>query len=183
VTGKLPGASVFQGAPESWRQRPSGLTVTRHLSPRCLLAILLSVVLLLIGDVLFPWPMPDATSFTLVAHGGVHQTHPGREDGVTAETCTAELIDAPRYAYIENTIPSMAAAFAAGADAVELDIHRTTDGQLIVFHDWAPDDAESALRLIGAIGWLLSTAPYLQEAQERFAAILGMPGADKHPAV
>ena len=50
--------------------------------------------------------------------------------------------------------------------------------------DWfvATDDAGSALRLIGAIGWLLSTAPYLQEAQERFAAILGMSGADEHPA-
>lgn len=50
--------------------------------------------------------------------------------------------------------------------------------------DWfvATDDAGSALRLIGAIGWLLSTAPYLQEAEERFAAILGMPGVDEHPA-
>jgi glycerophosphoryl diester phosphodiesterase len=69
--------------------------------------------------------MPAAPSFTLVAHRGVHQTHPGREDGVTNETCTAELIDPPRHAYIENTIPSMAAAFAASADAVEIDIHRT----------------------------------------------------------
>jgi glycerophosphoryl diester phosphodiesterase len=58
---------------------------------------------------------------------------------VTDETCTAELIDPPRHAYIENTIPSMAAAFAAGANAVELDVHRTTDGQLIVFHDWTLD--------------------------------------------
>lgn len=43
-------------------------------------------------------------------------------------------------------------------------------------------DAESALRLVGAIGWLLSTAPFLQEAQERFAAILHMPGVDDFPA-
>nr|WP_068085626.1 glycerophosphodiester phosphodiesterase family protein [Pseudovibrio stylochi] len=33
----------------------------------------------------------------------------------------------------------MQAAFAAGARVVELDIHRTTDNQLAVFHDWQVD--------------------------------------------
>ena len=33
----------------------------------------------------------------------------------------------------------MRAAFAAGADIVELDIHPTTDGQFAVFHDWTLD--------------------------------------------
>ncbi len=40
---------------------------------------------------------------------------------------------------IENTIPSMAAAFAAGADVVELDVHLTPDGEFAVFHDWTLD--------------------------------------------
>ena len=33
----------------------------------------------------------------------------------------------------------MREAFARGATAVELDIHRTSDGNLVVFHDWALD--------------------------------------------
>lgn len=82
----------------------------------------------------FPWPMPPATSFTLVAHRGVYQTFP--LTGLTNETCTAAIIDPPTHIFLENTLPSMAAAFAAGADAVEIDLHRTADGQLVVFHDW-----------------------------------------------
>lgn len=106
---------------------------------RRVLAVIAIFVFLFTACVLFPWPMPAAPSFTLVAHRGVHQTHPGREAGVSNEACTADLIDPPRHGYIENTIPSMAAAFAAGADAVELDVHRTADEQLIVFHDWTLD--------------------------------------------
>ena len=30
----------------------------------------------------------------------------------------------------------MEAAFAAGADVVEFDVHPTTDGKFAVFHDW-----------------------------------------------
>jgi glycerophosphoryl diester phosphodiesterase len=33
----------------------------------------------------------------------------------------------------------MRAAFSAGADVVELDVHPTTDGQFAVFHDWTLD--------------------------------------------
>ena len=85
----------------------------------------------------FPWPIPPATSFTVVAHRGVHQTFP--LTGLTNETCTAAIINPPAHAYLENTLPSMAAAFADGADAVEIDLHRTADGQLVVFHDWTVD--------------------------------------------
>ncbi len=35
----------------------------------------------------------------------------------------------------ENTVPAMAAALAHGADGVELDIHRSADGTLVVHHD------------------------------------------------
>jgi glycerophosphoryl diester phosphodiesterase len=40
---------------------------------------------------------------------------------------------------LENTIASMQAAFDAGADVVELDIHPTTDGHFAVLHDWTLD--------------------------------------------
>jgi glycerophosphoryl diester phosphodiesterase len=35
----------------------------------------------------------------------------------------------------ENTVPAMAAALAHGADGVELDVHRSADGALVVHHD------------------------------------------------
>ncbi len=73
----------------------------------------------------------------LLAHRGVHQTFP--LNSVDNDTCTAAIIDPPRHAFIENTIPSMRAAFAAGADVVELDVHLTPDNQFAVFHDWTLD--------------------------------------------
>jgi glycerophosphoryl diester phosphodiesterase len=91
----------------------------------------------LIAYALFPWPMPPARSFELLAHRGVHQTFPLA--GLTGETCTAEIIHPPTHALIENTIPSMRAAFSYGATAIELDIHRTADAHLVVFHDWTLD--------------------------------------------
>lgn len=89
------------------------------------------------GYLWFPWPIPPAASFTVVAHRGVHQTFP--LTGLANETCTAAIIYPPTHAFLENTLPSMEAAFADGADAVEIDIHRTADGQLVVFHDWTLD--------------------------------------------
>jgi glycerophosphoryl diester phosphodiesterase len=80
---------------------------------------------------------PDNPQVTLIAHRGVHQTFP--RDGLDNDTCTAERIYPPEHAYIENTLQSMNAAFAAGADIVELDVHPTTDGQFAVLHDWTID--------------------------------------------
>ncbi|WP_242601406.1 glycerophosphodiester phosphodiesterase family protein [Pseudaestuariivita atlantica] len=73
----------------------------------------------------------------LIAHRGVHQTYAGPPPG--PETCTATPIEPATHGLIENTIPSMRAAFEAGADVVELDVHRTPDGVLAVFHDWTLD--------------------------------------------
>lgn len=73
----------------------------------------------------------------LLAHRGVHQTF--SSEGIENDTCTAERIRSPSHGFIENTIPSMRAAFDAGADIVEFDVHPTTDGQFAVFHDWTLD--------------------------------------------
>ena len=80
---------------------------------------------------------PPDGDVLLIAHRGVHQTF--SREGLTNETCTAERIFAPTHDYLENTLPSMAAAFEAGADIVELDVHPTTDGHLAVMHDWTVD--------------------------------------------
>jgi glycerophosphoryl diester phosphodiesterase len=74
---------------------------------------------------------------TLLAHRGLAQTY--EPTGIERDTCTATRIHPPEHPYLENTLPSMRAAFAAGADIVEFDIHPTTDGHFAVFHDWTVD--------------------------------------------
>jgi glycerophosphoryl diester phosphodiesterase len=73
----------------------------------------------------------------LIAHRGMHQNFDMA--GVQNDTCTATRIRAPIVPEIENTLPAMEGAFAAGADVVELDVHPTTDGRFAVFHDWTLD--------------------------------------------
>ncbi len=80
---------------------------------------------------------PPTGEAKLIAHRGVHQTY-SRED-LANDTCTAGRIAPPTHDFLENTLPSMAAAFELGADVVELDVHPTTDGKLAVFHDWTVD--------------------------------------------
>jgi glycerophosphoryl diester phosphodiesterase len=74
---------------------------------------------------------------TLLAHRGLAQTFD--LDGVTNDSCTATRIHAPTHPYLENTLASMEAAFRAGADIVEFDVHPTTDSRFAVFHDWTLD--------------------------------------------
>lgn len=60
-------------------------------------------------------------------------------EGIEGDTCTAERINKPEYPYLENTIPSMEAAFKAGADLVEFDVQPTKDNNFVIFHDWTLD--------------------------------------------
>ena len=84
------------------------------------------------------WLAPAQIGETrFIAHRGVHQNFD--LTGVEGDTCTATRIREPIVDEIENTIPAMQAAFDAGADFVELDVHPTTDGKLAVFHDWTLD--------------------------------------------
>ncbi len=97
--------------------------------------VLLAAVIWLNNTSLLSAPVKDSP--TLLAHRGLGQTF--TRDDLDAETCTATRIYPPEHAFIENTLQSMQAAFAAGADIVELDIHPTTDGHFAVFHDWTLD--------------------------------------------
>ncbi len=80
---------------------------------------------------------PVAGKPKLLAHRGLAQTF--SRVGLTGDTCTAARIHAPEHPFLENTLASMAAAFKAGADTVELDVHPTSDGHFAVFHDWTVD--------------------------------------------
>jgi glycerophosphoryl diester phosphodiesterase len=104
---------------------------------RALLALAVLAVSVYVFNASWRAAPPDDPQVDLIAHRGVHQTFP--RDGLDNDTCTAERIYPPEHAYIENTLQSMNAAFAAGADIVELDVHPTTDGQFAVLHDWTID--------------------------------------------
>lgn len=78
-------------------------------------------------------PEPSGTPI-LLAHRGIHQAYDRSNLG--NETCTAARMLPPTNQFLENTIPSIRASFAAGANALELDVHPTTDGEFADFHDW-----------------------------------------------
>ena len=80
---------------------------------------------------------PMTSGPQLLAHRGLGQDY--AREGLTSETCTAARMLRPEHPYLENTIPSMQAAFDFGADVVELDVHPTLDGRFAVFHDWTVD--------------------------------------------
>ncbi len=100
------------------------------------LVFLALAVLVFLNNTSLLGPAPSG-HLTILAHRGIAQRF--AETGLTANTCTATRMLPPRNGFLENTLPSMRAAFAAGADIVEFDIHPTTDGQFAVFHDWTLD--------------------------------------------
>lgn len=102
---------------------------------RVVLAILVFLAVAWLANA--SWWSSYTARTTILAHRGLHQTY-SRED-LERDTCTANRIHPPEHEYLENTLDSMAAAFALGADVIEFDIHPTTDGQFAVFHDWTLD--------------------------------------------
>lgn len=102
-----------------------------------LLGLALAIVAVWIYNASWRVAPPEGAQVRLIAHRGVHQTF--RREGLERDTCTAQRIHPPVHDYIENTVRSMQAAFALGADVVELDVHPTTDGHLAVMHDWSLD--------------------------------------------
>nr|WP_244574468.1 glycerophosphodiester phosphodiesterase family protein [Cohaesibacter sp. ES.047] len=76
-------------------------------------------------------------SAKILSHRGLHQTYHRRN--LQSKTCTADRIDEPTHGYLENTLPSIKAAFDAGADVVEIDVYLTADKRWAVFHDWTID--------------------------------------------
>ncbi|MFI9552317.1 glycerophosphodiester phosphodiesterase family protein [Nonomuraea endophytica] len=98
---------------------------------RIALVLLLGfVALVFVGN--RSWSTPDEPPL-LLAHRGMAQTFGFA--GLTGDTCTAERIHPPEHPYLENTLASIRAAFAAGADMVEFDVQVTKDDRIAVFHD------------------------------------------------
>ncbi len=97
--------------------------------------LVFAAVLFLLNTSRFAPPRPGKP--IVLAHRGLGQTF--HREGLTGTTCTAARIYPPEHDFLEDTIPSFRAAFAAGADIVEFDVQPTTDGHFVVFHDWTLD--------------------------------------------
>jgi glycerophosphoryl diester phosphodiesterase len=83
-------------------------------------------------------PGPKDSRPLLLAHRGLGQDYV--REKIDGQTCTAarwQPWQGISHEYLENTLPSLRAAFASGADIVEFDIHPTRDGKFAVFHDWS----------------------------------------------
>ncbi len=69
--------------------------------------------------------IPDGTSFLVTGHRG----YPAK--------------------YVENTLPSFQAALENGANALEMDICFTADRNVVIWHDWNPDNEVAIVRQLG----------------------------------
>lgn len=121
-----------------WSRRSRiGFRRTRRTRRRKVFLVIMAVLAFIyLNNSSWIWGPSEGKPFIL-AHRGLGQTFP--MEGITNETCTARRIYPPEHPYLENTIPSMEAAFNYGADIVELDVHITADGKFAVFHDWTLD--------------------------------------------
>lgn len=104
---------------------------------RLLIAFALIVIALWVGNTTRFATVPPDRVPGLLAHRGVHQIYAGKDR--TNDTCSANPIFPADHGFIANTLPAMQAAFAAGAQVVEIDVHLTADGVFAVFHDWTLD--------------------------------------------
>ena len=73
------------------------------------------------------------STFEILAHRGMHQDFSGKS--MENYVCTARRIFEPEHEYIENTMASIDRAFELGATIVEIDVNRTREGELVLFHD------------------------------------------------
>ncbi|WP_020614020.1 glycerophosphodiester phosphodiesterase family protein [Sediminispirochaeta bajacaliforniensis] len=104
---------------------------------RSLFLIVLCLVVFVVVNNCQILPVKSTEKTELLDHRGLAQTFDISK--VKWDTNTAEVIYPPEYPYIDNTLPSMEAAFKYGADIIGFDIRVTKDKNLAVFHDFQVD--------------------------------------------
>lgn len=62
-------------------------------------------------------------------------------DKLSKTGCTASSLKESSVNSVENTLEAVASSVSAGANVIHLNVHRTSDDQLVVFHDWTLDCA------------------------------------------
>ncbi len=70
---------------------------------------------------------------------------------LAASDCSATSLKRSGLHSVENTLEAVAASEAAGADVIHLNIQRTNDDQLVVFHDWKLDCATNGTGALSQI--------------------------------
>lgn len=103
---------------------------------RAVIAVLLLAIFMFLNNTSLFSQRP-AGKPKILAHRGLAQTFDIK--GLKWDSNTAAMIYEPEHAFLENTLPSMRAAFDLGADMVEFDVRLTSDQQLAVFHDFLLD--------------------------------------------
>jgi glycerophosphoryl diester phosphodiesterase len=103
---------------------------------RVIVLLVLALTLWLLNTSMLA-PTPQGRP-TLIAHRGVYHLY-DKVAAVGRDTCTAQFIHSPKHEIFENTLASIQQAVQLGADMVEVDVARTSDAQMVLFHDWTLD--------------------------------------------
>lgn len=72
---------------------------------------------------------------------------------LAATNCSAVSLKESGLHSVENTHEAVAASVAAGIDAIHLNVQRTSDDQLVVFHDWTLDCATDGTGPLSQSSW------------------------------
>lgn len=98
------------------------------------IGMVIAIAILLLSFVNASWLAPTpGGGLKLVAHRGVYPQYD--RAGLDDADCAAARIRTPQHSFIENTMPSINQAIAHRAHMVEIDLARTADDQLVLFHD------------------------------------------------
>lgn len=90
----------------------------------------MKILLTTVTTLIFSW---SASARDIVAFHGLNQSI--RSDVVVKPTdCTAGLVNHEDHQFIENSIPSVDAAFKLGATIGHINLRKTADNKLAVFH-------------------------------------------------
>ena len=102
------------------------------------IAFVLALLLLVLTLVNASWLAPEPKGAPkMIAHRGLAQVY--APDDIERDTCTATRIGEPYHDYLENTLEGAARVAKLGAAMIEVDIAPTSDGEIVVFHDWTLD--------------------------------------------
>ena len=101
-------------------------------------AALLALAFLILSFTNASWIAPEPKGAPkLIAHRGLAQDFD--RAGVERDTCTATRIEQPFHPYLENTVDGVVRAQGLGNWMAEVDIAPTSDGEIVLFHDWTLD--------------------------------------------
>lgn len=111
------------------------------MNKKIIIAVILTIftiVVLALSNALFFTPELKEQGKIVAFRGGGSLVDGNK---LAATGCTAASLLGSGLRSVENTHQAVAASVAAGADVIHLNVQRTSDDQLIVFHDWTLDCA------------------------------------------